>query len=92
MTKRYEGEAKQGNPLAAVPWDASDRAAMMALKECRATPADQALFLSWFLKATGVDEIEYRPDARLSAVAAGKRWVGKQFFDICSAKISEDKS
>ncbi len=91
MSKKYEGEARQGNPLAAVPWDASDRAAMMALKECRATPQDQALFLAWFVKATAVDEIEFRPDARLSAVAAGKRWVGKQFFDICSAVIKEAK-
>ena len=91
MTKRYEGEAKQGNPLAAVPWDASDRAAFMALKEFRATPDDQALFMTWFIKATAVDEIEFRPDARLSAVAAGKRWVGKQFFDSCSAVIKETR-
>lgn len=91
MSRKYEGEAKQSNPLAAADWDASDRAAMMAMKECRATPADQALFLAWFIKATGVDELEFRQDDRLSAFASGKRFVAKQFFDVCSAVIKEVK-
>lgn len=85
------GEAAQANPLEAVPWDPEDKAALTAIKECRATPAQQELFMVWFIKATAVHEIEFRPDARLSAVATGKRWVGKQFFDIVNSVIKEVK-
>lgn len=92
MVRRvYDGHADQSHPLEAASWDASDRAALMALKECRATPEQQALFLAWFMRATGGDHLEFRDDVRLSAVATGKRWVVKQFLDICSAVIKEAK-
>lgn len=93
MTQRvtFSGEAKQGSPLEAVPWDPEDKAALTAIKECRATPEQQKLFMAWFIKATAIDELEFRPDARLSAVATGKRWVGKQFFDIINSVIKEVK-
>lgn len=91
MSRKFEGEAKQSSPLEAVPWDVRDKEALTAIKECRATPAEQALFITWFLKATAVDELEFRLDARLSAFASGRRWVAKQFFDVCSAVIKEIK-
>lgn len=93
MTQRvtFAGEAKQGSPLEAVPWDPEDKAALTAIKECRATPEQQKLFMVWFLKATGVDEMEFRLDARLSAVASGKRWIAHQFFSIVNSVIKEVK-
>lgn len=83
MSKKFESEAGQTSPLAATPWDASDRAALMAVKECRATPEQQALFLAWFISATGWNELEFRVDERLSAFASGKKWVAQQFYDVC---------
>jgi hypothetical protein len=87
--KVYSGRAAQSDPLTAADWDASDRAALMALRECRATPEEQRLYLAWFLRATGGDELEFRPDARLSAIATGKRWILKQFSDICASTVRD---
>lgn len=91
MTQIFEGQDAQANPVEFAHWDMADRAALIALREFRATPEQQKLFLAWFLRATGEDNLEFRVDARLSAFASGKRWISRQFFNIVHAQLTEVK-
>ncbi len=89
MSTPITGQIPNTDPREPVPWDPQDRAALIAVKECRASPDQLKLFMVWFIKATAVTDMEFRLDDRLSAFAGGKRWVGSQFFSIVDADIKE---
>lgn len=92
MASKVVHEAAQSNPLEAAEFDRSDVDALIALREYRATPDQQKLFMAWFLRATGEDSLEFRADARISAFASGKRWIWRQFAHIVYGKIVEVKT
>jgi hypothetical protein len=77
------------DPRTPVYWDMQDKAALEAIKECRASPEQQKLFMVWFIKATDPGDIVFRMDPGLSAFAAGKRYVGSQFFSIVNSEVKE---
>lgn len=84
-----EGHATLTNPLSMVEVDGADLQAFRNLMAAQATPEDQRRFIEWFIKATGMKELEFRESDRLSAVASGKRWVGVQFFTAAQSAITE---
>ena len=75
-------------PLPWMPPEATkpEWAAIKALYAGEATKEQQALFLGWMVKATGINELEFRPSDRdASAFAGGKRFVGQLFFTLAKA-------
>lgn len=84
-----------GQQRAAAPWDETPPTqpefhAIKALVQGKATDHQQGLVVEWLTRATGVLEPEFSPDSdRASNHAAGKRWVGLQFFRIAKARLAE---
>jgi hypothetical protein len=65
--------------------------AIKALVAGKATEHQQSLVVEWIAKATAVTSLEFRPGPdgdRASAFAAGKRFVGLQFFQLAKAILS----
>lgn len=87
----FEGRAKQTDPLEAASVDPEDIAALAALAHGKANQDQQKLVVAWLMRASGIDELEYRSDERLSAFASGKRWIAKQFCDIVASAITEKR-
>ena len=64
--------------------------AIKAIVAGKATDTQQAAFVGWLAKATGVTELEFRPSGeRESAFAAGKRFVGLQFFSLAKTDVAD---
>ena len=65
--------------------------AIHALSRGDANPEQQALVMRWLAKATAVNELEFRPDGeRESNFAAGKRFVGIQFFALVKTELPKE--
>ena len=79
------------------PWETTtalhtEIAAMKAITCGEATADQQRLFLNWFERATAVNELEFRAHSeRESSFAAGKRFVGLQFFILAKAHMPSAK-
>lgn len=75
-------------------FDIPDVHAIKALAEYRATPDQQALFIAWFNRATGVNQNPYRaggPEAaRDTDVAIGRKFVGDWFYGVVAAKLNQE--
>ena len=91
MTKRtvYKGEARQSSPLEAAPWMPSDMDAIKALVAGKADAGQQKAVVRWLMLATDVHGLAFRSDVRLTDVALGKQWVGRQFLDIANSELRE---
>lgn len=93
MTKTLvKGRADISLPYELAPIEPAELTAIHALVEGTATPEQQGRFVQWFIKATGVDQMTYRPDDRDTAFAEGKRFVGLQFFTLAKTKISDRRT
>lgn len=91
-TKQIQGRTNQSEPWQPAPVTPSEIEAIQALAAGVANDAQQLAFLRWLEKATAVGELEFRGDSdRASAFAAGKRFVGLQFFTLCKAALPREK-
>lgn len=93
MTKqsRVKGATNLASPLDPTETSPAEMHAIKALFIGKATDTQQQLFVGWLTRATGVTDLEFRPGAdgeRLTAVAAGKRFVGLQFFQLAKAILA----
>lgn len=88
-TKRaLQGTTDQSPPWLPCPTTEEEVRAIQAMAWGEATKDQQMLFVKWMQKATSVGELEFRADSeRASNFAAGKRFVGLQFFTLVKAKI-----
>lgn len=85
----------RGKTDTSLPWEprtyeVADLAAIHALTRGEADAAQQHRFVEWLAKATGVGEMEFRPDDRASAFAGGMRFVGLQFFSLAKSYIPRE--
>lgn len=74
-----------------VPWEPcvpkpGEHQALRALMQGEATKDQQFLVVEWMRRATGIVELEFRPDERASAFAGGKRFIGVQFFSLAKSQ------
>lgn len=71
--------------------DVADMSAIKALLNGTATEGQQARFVAWFNKATGVDLNPYRPGGpeaqRDTDLACGRKLVGDWFYSLAKAVI-----
>lgn len=78
----------KGTTVIRPPWEPCDNTlnehlAIHALVTGKATADQQLLFMEWFKRATGIGEMEFRPDdERASNFASGKRFVALHFFNL----------
>lgn len=84
---KIRGTTNVAAPWEPVEFEVADLAAIHALSRGEATPEQQLRFVEWLASATGVREMEFRPDDRASAFAGGKRFVGLQFFSLAKAHL-----
>lgn len=90
--------ALQGTTDQTAPWSPcqtteAEARAIQALAWGEATKEQQLALVAWMQKATAVGELEFRHDSeRASAFAAGKRFVGLQFFTLVKARIPPAKA
>jgi hypothetical protein len=87
-----KGRADTSPPYELPAIEPADVTAIHALIAGTATPEQQGRFVQWFVKATGVDQMTYRPDDRDTAFAEGKRFVGLQFFTLAKTKLSDRRT
>lgn len=93
MTKRI---TIKGNVNLTAPWTPTELTpaehhAIKALTKGKATEHQQGLVVEWLARATGVTDLEFRPDGeRASNFASGKRFVGLQFFQLAKAFLADD--
>ncbi len=74
------------------PASPAEIVAIKALFAGRATPDQQGFFVDWFQRATAVGELEFNPAGeRESNFAAGKRFIGLQFFTLAKTLIADQK-
>lgn len=91
-TKRTTIKGKTQLPQ---PWDPCDTTkpewhAIKAIYAGDASKEQMHTFLGWMAKATGINELEFRPDSeRATTFASGKRFVGQQFFVLAKSSITE---
>jgi hypothetical protein len=84
-----------GTTNTVAPWvpanaDPADLESIKAITRGLANEDQQIRFVEWLKRATGVAEMEFRPDSeRSSAFAAGKRFVGLQFFSLAQSRLPE---
>ncbi len=75
------------------PWQPTqvipaDIGAIKALVAGTATEYQQQLVVAFLMRATGINEMEFRPEGdRASTFASGKRFVGMQFFQLAKAVL-----
>jgi hypothetical protein len=83
-----ERRTLQGRTNTAPPWepaetDYAEVSAIQALIRGDASHDQQLVLVRWIEKATACDELEFRASGeRESNFAAGKRFVGLQFFTL----------
>jgi hypothetical protein len=77
----------------APPWQPAeatraDVGAIQALVAGTANEYQQQLVVKYLMRVTCVKEMEFRPESdRASAFAAGKRFVGVQFFQLATSVL-----
>jgi hypothetical protein len=90
MKQKLVGKTNTGAPWEPTPVDPAEVRAIKAMCRGEATEAQQLLIVKWVERATGVSELEFRPDGeRASNFAAGKRFVGLQFFTLAKSALPE---
>ena len=90
--KRIVGKTNQSPPWEMDPATLPEVAAIRAIVNGEATGDQQRLFVKWLEKATAVGELEFRANSeRESNFAAGKRFVGLQFFILAKTFLADPK-
>jgi hypothetical protein len=80
------GQTNLPPPWAPTPAEPADVSAIRALMQGTANEAQQLRVVDWLKRASGLGELEFRPDGdRASAFASGKRFVAIQFFTLSQA-------
>ena len=83
MATRIAGVARITPPWEPTPALPVEIASIKALMAGKASEHQQGVFIEWLKRASGVGELEFRPDSeRASAFASGKRFVAMQFFSL----------
>lgn len=92
MEQKLVGETNIAPPWKPTPVDSAEVHAIQAVVRGEATDAQQRLLVKWLERATGVSELEFRPGGeRESNFAAGKRFVGLQFFTLAKTTIPDPR-
>lgn len=92
MPEALFGQARTTPPWVAPPARPADVSAIKALMVGKATEDQQRRVVEWLREATGIGELEFRPDdERASAFASGKRFVGLLFFTLAEAIIRRNE-
>ena len=74
--------------LTPTPWEPADATALQALANGTADSGQQQRALNWIIyKATGVYDVDYRPDEREHCVMAGKRMVGLEIIKMLKLNV-----
>jgi hypothetical protein len=81
--RKLEGTTKLPPPWQPTVAEPADAHAIRALMAGTATAEQQGRVVRWLHAATGLGELEFRPESeRASAFASGKRFVGIQFWGL----------
>lgn len=92
MTQAIVGKTNQSPPWEMEPATLAEVGAIRALVSGEANVDQQRQFVKWLEKATAVGELEFRAHSdRESSFAAGKRFVGLQFFILAKAHMPSAK-
>lgn len=87
-----QGRTNQSPPWEPVAVEKAEITAIQALVSGLATKDQQGLFVEWLKRATAIGELEFRATGeRESTFAAGKRFVGLQFFTLAKASLPDPK-
>jgi hypothetical protein len=90
MKQKIVGKTNTAPPWEPTPVDPAEVYAIQALVRGQATEDQQLALVKWIERATGVSELEFRPGGeRETNFAAGKRFVGLQFFTLAKTAIPE---
>ncbi|HCZ49096.1 MAG TPA: hypothetical protein DCZ11_08835 [Gammaproteobacteria bacterium] len=91
MAKVLQGKTNQSPPWEPAPATVDEILAIRDLVRGKANEQQQATFVRWLEKASGVSELEFRGDGeRASAFASGKRFVGLQFFTLAKTNVPQE--
>jgi hypothetical protein len=89
---RIKGQANITPPWQPIDTSVEELAAIHAMADGAANDRQQMLIIEWLMRATAVTEMEFRPTGeRESNFAAGKRFVGLQFFTLARSRIPAEK-
>lgn len=66
------------DPRTPAPWDKETAYAFKNLYEGKATESQQKRVAAFIERASGIHDLEFRADERMSSFASGKRFVGLQ--------------
>lgn len=90
-TPRIKGQANTSDPWQPAEVEPGDIGAIKALLAGQANDLQQARVVRWLIRATGVEEMSFRPGGddgrRASDFAEGKRFVGLQLFTLAKASL-----
>lgn len=92
---KIKGRASLPEPWEPVEVDKADISAIKAVYAGTADEHQQRRLVDWLMRATGINEMEFRPGPdgeRATAFAGGKRFVGQQFFTLAKAVLSASSS
>jgi hypothetical protein len=90
--KRIQGKTNTAPPWEPAAVTPAEIQCIQALTRGEATKDQQALFVKWMERATAVGELEFRPSGeRESNFAAGKRFVGLQFFTLAKTFLPDPR-
>ena len=92
---KQQAKLLQGKENTTAPWDIppvsyTEAQAIQALAQGKANQDQQLAFIKWLEKFTAVGEMTYRQNPGDAAFAEGKRWVGRQFFSLAKAHLTQD--
>ena len=80
-------------PIATAKWEKPDAHAIQALERGEASPEEQQRAFKWIIyEACQFYEVEMNPESeRLSAIFAGRRFVGSQIIKLLKINLSKLK-
>lgn len=88
--RSIKGLTNQSPPWEPTPVEPFEIAAIQALSRGEASQSHQLNIVRWLERSTGVSELEFRAAGeRESNFAAGKRFIGLQFFSLVKARMPE---
>ncbi len=89
-----KGQANVSSPWDPAAVEPAELTAIRALAAGVATQQQQQAFIRWLVRASGVEEMTFRPGGddgrRASDFAEGKRFVALQFFTLAKTYVADN--